>query len=111
MAQEIEILLYRKGRSAPFTDWLASLRDGRSVGIVRARLNRIRLGNFGDCKPVGGGVEELRIDFGPGYRIYYGRQGSLIVVLLCGGDKRTQARDIPTAKKYWKEYLDAKVDR
>ncbi len=78
------------------------------MAIVRARLNRIRLGNFGDCKSVGGGVEELRIDFGPGYRVYYGREGSLVVVLLCGGDKRTQARDILTAQKYWKEYLYGK---
>ena len=63
---EIELLLYRRGRSTPFSDWLASLMDARAVGIVRARLNRIRLGNFGDCKSVGAGVEELRIDFGPG---------------------------------------------
>ena len=106
----IELLLFRKGNSVPFSDWLASLRDSRTVGIVRARLNRIRLSNFGDCKPVGGGVEELRIDFGPGYRIYYGRRGSLVVVLLCGGDKGTQARDILTAQKHWKEYLDAKTN-
>lgn len=105
---EVEILLYRKGRLRPFSEWLASLRDVRAVGVVRARLNRIRLGNFGDSKPVGGGVEELRIDFGPGYRVYYGREGSVVVVLLCGGDKSTQARDILTAREYWKEYLDAK---
>jgi putative addiction module killer protein len=108
MAREIEILLNRTGQSTPFSEWLASLKDVRAVGIVRARLNRIRLGNFGDCKFVGSGVEELRIDFGPGYRIYYGRQGSLAVILLWGGDKRTQARDIRKAQKYWKEYLDAK---
>jgi putative addiction module killer protein len=107
---EIELLLYRRGRSAPFSDWLASLVDARAVGIVRARLNRIRLGNFGDCKSVGGGVEELRIDFGPGYRIYYGREGRLVVILLCGGSKGTQARDILRAQKYWKEYLDAKAN-
>jgi putative addiction module killer protein len=106
---QLEILLYREGRSTPFSEWLASLKDGRAVGIVRARLNRIRLGNFGDCKSVGGGVDELRIDFGPGYRIYYGRDGSLPVVLLCGGTKRTQARDIVTAQAYWKKYLDAKI--
>ncbi|MGA2184916.1 MAG: type II toxin-antitoxin system RelE/ParE family toxin [Bryobacteraceae bacterium] len=94
MAQEIEILLYRDGLSTPFLDWLASLRDARAVGIVRARLNRIRLGNFGDCKSVGRGVEELRI----------------VVVLLCGGDKRTQTRDIRIAQKYWEEYLNAKTD-
>jgi putative addiction module killer protein len=105
---QLEIFLYREGRSTPFLEWLRSLKDGRAVGIVRARLNRIRLGNFGDCKSVGGGVYELRIDFGPGYRVYYGREGSLVVVLLCGGNKRTQARDIVTAQAYWREYLDAK---
>jgi putative addiction module killer protein len=104
----IEILLYRKGHSNPFSEWLTSLRDARTVGVVRSRLTRIRLGNFGDCKAVGGGVEELRIDFGPGYRVYYGREGSLVVVLLCGGSKKSQARDIVTAQRQWKEYLDAK---
>lgn len=104
----IEILLYRKGRSNPFSEWLASLKDARAVGVVRSHLNRIRLGNFGDCKSVGGGVEELRIDFGPGYRVYYGREGALVVVLLCGGSKKSQARDIVTAQRQWKEYLDAK---
>lgn len=106
---QIEILLYVRGRSTPFSDWLASLKDSRTVGIVRARLNRIRLGNFGDCKSIGGGVEELRIDFGPGYRVCCGREGSLAVILLCGGGKGTQARDILRARKYWKEYLDAKT--
>ena len=106
--EELEVLLYREGRSTPFSEWLASLKDGRMVGIVRARLNRIRLGNFGDCKSVGGGVGELRIDFGPGYRVYYGRDGALVVVLLCGGTKGTQARDVLRAKGYWRKYLDAK---
>ena len=81
-----------------------------AVGIVRARLNRIRLGNFGDCKPVGGGGEALRIDFGPGYRVYVGRDGSLVVILLCGGSKGTQARDILRARRYWNEYLDAETN-
>ena len=106
----IELLLFRKGRSTPFLEWLASLKDTRTVGVVRARLNRIRLGNFGDCKSVGGGVEELRIDFGPGYRVYFGRDGAVVVVLLGGGRKRTQTRDILTAQERWKEYLDAKTD-
>jgi hypothetical protein len=70
----------------------------------------IRLGNFGDCKSVGGGVEELRIDFGTGYRVYYGREGSLVVILLCRGSKGTQARDILRSQRYWKEYLDAKAN-
>lgn len=100
--EELEVLLYREGRSTPFSEWLASLKDGRTVGIVRARLNRIRLGNFG-----GSGVEELRIDFGPDYRVYYGRDGALAVILLCGGTKGTQARDILRAKGYWRKYLHA----
>jgi putative addiction module killer protein len=108
---KIEILLYRRGQSVFFSDWLAALKDRRAVGIVRARLNRIRLGNFGDCKSIAGGIEELRIDFGPGYRVYYGREGTRVVILLCGGAKKTQSRDILTAQKYWKEYLDAKGDR
>jgi putative addiction module killer protein len=107
VAQEIEILLYHHGGRCPFSEWISSLKDARSVGIVRARLNRIRLGNFGDCKTVGESVEELRIDFGPGYRVYFARQGTLVVILLCGGSKKTQAKDIANAKKYWKEYLDA----
>ena len=105
----IEILLYRKGRSTPFSQWLDSLKDTRTVAIVRARFNRMRLGNFGDCKSVGGGVEELRIDFGPGYRVYFGRDGALVVVLLCGGNKKSQAGDVVTAQRCWKEYLDAKT--
>jgi putative addiction module killer protein len=105
--REIEILLYCRGGSCPFSEWISSL-EARARGIVRARLNRIRLGNFGDCKTIGEGVEELRIDFGPGYRVYFGRQGPSIIMLLCGGSKRTQARDISNAKKYWKEYLNAK---
>ena len=86
------------------------MRDARAVGVVRARLNRIRLGNFGDCKSVGGGVEELLIDFGPGYRVYHGREGAWVVVLLCGGSKRSQVRDIVTAQRHWMEYLDAKAN-
>ena len=74
---------------------------------MRARLNRIRLGNFGDCTGVGEGVEELRIDFGPGYRVYFGQQGALVVISLCAGSKKTQDKDIAKAKKYWKEYLNA----
>lgn len=68
------------------------------------RINRLRLGNFGDHKVVGDGVFELRIDYGPGYRVYFARDGAEIVILLIGGDKRTQDRDIETAKEYWADY-------
>jgi putative addiction module killer protein len=108
---EIEVLLFGKGKSVPFSDWIAALKDARTVGVIRARLNRIRLGNFGDCKPVGDGVQELRIDFGPGYRVYFGRHGLSVVVLLCGGDKKTQTKDILIAQTYWKEYLNAESAR
>ena len=74
-----------------FLRWLDSLKDKRAVAIIRARLNRVRLGDFGDSTPVGAGVGELRIDFGPGYRVYFGRDADSVVILLCGGSKRTQS--------------------
>ncbi len=102
------IVIYesRAGKS-PFAEWLSDLRDIKARAIIRARLNRIELGNFGDCKGVGGGVFELRIIFGPGYRVYFGKQGEFLVVLLCGGDKSTQSRDITKAKLLWEEHKNA----
>lgn len=88
----------------PFEAWLEELADKRAVARVLARLARVRLGNLGDCKAVGQGVSELRVDYGPGYRVYFGQQGRTLVVLLCGGDKRTQARDIRLAKQFWQEF-------
>lgn len=88
----------------PFREWIHSLRDATARARIRVRLNRVRLGNLGDCKPVGEGVMELRLDFGPGYRVYFGQVGEVVVLLLCGGDKRTQSRDIATAKLYWQSY-------
>ena len=77
---------------------------------ILARLARLAQGNLGDCAPVGEGVSELRLFFGPGYRVYFGEQGNDLVVLLCGGDKDTQGQDIALAKDYWKEYQsDAKL--
>ncbi|MCU0783404.1 MAG: type II toxin-antitoxin system RelE/ParE family toxin [Verrucomicrobia bacterium] len=87
----------------PFEDWLDDLDDKRAVARVLARLARVRQGNPGDCKSVGEGVSELRVDYGPGYRVYFGQRGQTVVVLLCGGDKRTQDRDIRLAKQYWRE--------
>lgn len=77
-----------------------SLKDLSARARIRVRLNRVRLGNFGDCKPVGKGVNELRVDYGPGYRIYYGKSKTSIVILLCGGSKKSQAKDIQLAQKY-----------
>ena len=93
----------KEGKS-PFSDWLESRGDIRARAAIRARLNRIRLGNFGDCKPVGEGVFELRVNFGPGYRVYFGQVGTEIVILLCGGDKSIQEKDIRKAQEYWVDY-------
>jgi putative addiction module killer protein len=90
--------------SEPFTDWLRGLRDGSGRNRIRERLARVRLGNFGDARSVGNGVHELRIHTGPGYRIYFGREGDTVVILLCGGDKSSQARDIDRARSYWRDY-------
>jgi putative addiction module killer protein len=80
-----------------FRNWVDGLRDTEAQKRIFTRIRRISLGNFGDAKPVGKGVAELRIDYGPGYRVYFVRRGSIVVILLCGGDKRTQSRDIETA--------------
>jgi putative addiction module killer protein len=80
-----------------FAAWIAGLRDDRARMRIEARIRRLQLGNPGDAKPVGQGVSELRIDYGPGYRVYFTRRGAVLVVLLAGGDKRTQERDIGTA--------------
>jgi putative addiction module killer protein len=88
----------------PFEEWLNDLNDKPAVARVLARLARVRQGNLGDCKPVGEGVSELRVDHGPGYRVYFGQKGQTLIVLLCGGDKRTQNRDIRLAKQYWSEF-------
>ena len=81
-----------------FRNWLRKLRDDKAAARIIARMRRLEQGNPGDAKPIGGGVLEMRIDYGPGYRVYYARRGPIVVVLLCGGDKRTQARDIERAK-------------
>ena len=101
--KEVESYVCPDG-SCPFNEWLASLRDQQARARIRARINRVRLGNLGDCKSVGGGVWELRVDYGPGYRVYFGMVGSKLVILLCGGDKRSQSNDIKNAIEYWEDY-------
>jgi putative addiction module killer protein len=81
-----------------FRNWMTGLRDSRTKARIAARIDRLALGNPGDVEPVGEGVSELRIHFGPGYRVYFARRGPVLIVLLCGGDKSTQARDIEAAK-------------
>lgn len=88
----------------PLTEWLQSLRDKQAQAKVRIRLKRLEAGIFGDCEPVGDGVLELREHLGAGYRVYFGRHGQTIVILLCGGTKKSQAADIKTAKEYWTDW-------
>jgi putative addiction module killer protein len=101
--QQVRIYTKKDGKR-PFSDWLRKLRDQTAQQRIDARLTRVQLGNFGDSKSVGEGVLELRVDYGPGYRVYFGRDGQDVVILLVGGDKRTQAKDIDTARDYWADY-------
>jgi putative addiction module killer protein len=86
-----------------FDRWLLDLRDRRAAARIAARINRLAAGNPGDVKPVGQGISEMRVDYGPGYRVYYCQRGQMLVVLLCGGDKKSQERDIELAKILEKE--------
>ena len=88
----------------PFEEWLGSLRDLKARVKIEKRLQRVKLGNLGDYRSVGEGVCELKIDYGPGYRVYFGQIGLTILLLLCGGDKSTQEQDILKAKEYWRDY-------
>jgi len=103
MPWEIRIYINKRGK-APFSDWLNSLKDARTRAIIRIRVNRIRLGNFGDCRPVGQGVSELRIDYGPRFRVYLGKVGTKVVLLLSGGVKGSQGKDIKKAMEFWADY-------
>lgn len=88
----------------PFSLWLSGLRDKAAQARIRMRLQRLVSGNYGDCEPVGEGVLELRIHVGAGYRVYCAPHGKVMVLLLCGGDKRTQSEDIKHAKTFWAEW-------
>lgn len=100
----LRILVLQNGQ-APFKEWMRSLRDKPTKARIQSRIDRLRLGNLGDYQSVGDGVFELRIHFGSGYRVYFGLHGAQVVLLLCGGDKSTQTRDIADARRYWKEFL------
>ena len=102
---ELRIYADSNGK-VPLTHWLAELKDMRARAQIRARLARVSAGNFGDCKPLRDGVQELKIDYGPGYRVYLSRQGPVLVLLLCGSDKGDQSRAINQAIDYlndWKQ--------
>lgn len=103
--REIKKLELQNGL-VPFDEWFDSLRDRRMQVAVDARLARVRAGNFGDFKSVGAGVFELRIAFGPGLRVYYGLSGRQVVILLGGGDKSSQTRDISRAQRCWQQFKE-----
>jgi len=100
---EIRHYLSRAGKDV-FDDWLMQLADARAQAKIASRINRLAAGNFGDCKPLRQGLSELRIDWGPGYRVYYAMVGRECVLLFCGGDKRKQSSDIERALEYLKDY-------
>jgi putative addiction module killer protein len=87
-----------------FRKWRTRLKDERARATIASRLDRLAFGNAGDVKPVGQGISELRIDYGPGYRVYFLRRGDEIIILLCGGDKSSQENDIKTAKRLAEEW-------
>lgn len=101
----IELCRYQRddGRE-PFTEWLNALRDRTAQARIRLRLRQVQAGSLGDCEPVGEGVVELRVHAGAGYRVYCGRSGKAVVLLLCGGDKGRQASDIKKAKEFWSDW-------
>jgi putative addiction module killer protein len=105
--------VWRRGDDAgsegtvPFRDWLATL-DRTTRARIPARVLRFEMGNFGDHKSVGDGVQEARVMFGAGYRIYFGQDGASLVLLLVGGTKATQAKDIRRAQEFWRDYLEEK---
>jgi putative addiction module killer protein len=102
---EIEIEIYETSSGKrPFETWFEDIREILTRAKILTRLDRLKLGNFGDCKVIGEGVCELRIHYGPGLRIYYAKIGNKVVLLLCGGDKGSQVKDINKAKEYLKDY-------
>ena len=104
----MDIQIYRdENGNEPFEQWLSSIQDNPTWARIDNRLKRVRLGLLGDHRFIGEGVFELRLDFGPGYRIYFGRIGRENILLLTGGDKNSQRRDIAVAKRYWKHFKES----
>ena len=87
-----------------FTDWLRKLKDRKARQKIHTQIDRLRLGNAGDHKALGNGIFEMRIHYGPGYRVYYGKTSDMIILLLCGGNKATQQQDVKIARQYWMDY-------
>ncbi len=101
----IEVIHYTtEGGDDPYQKWIDNLKDAKARARVLVRINRMAQGNYGDCKPIESGVWELRIDWGPGYRVYYAESGKEIVILLAGGSKKSQQPDIDAAVERWAEW-------
>ena len=94
----------REDGGIPYQAWFIKLRDVVAKVAISKRIDRLALGNFGNCRDVGNGVSELKIDVGPGYRVYVAHRGERLVILLCGGNKSTQPKDIELARKYWTDW-------
>jgi putative addiction module killer protein len=106
ITREKQIIIYADENGAePLSNWIKSLRDTISRKRIFTRIDRLAQGNYGDCRAVGEGVSELQMFFGSGYRVYFAEKNDDLIILLCGGDKSSQAQDIKEAKAYWKEYL------
>ncbi|MFI4984263.1 MAG: type II toxin-antitoxin system RelE/ParE family toxin [Rickettsiales bacterium] len=99
------IKIYNGAGKEPFTHWLNSFKDKTLVTRILRRIDRVAFNNYGDHRYLTGGMFELKVDFGPGYRIYCGEDGGSVVILLCAGDKKSQTKDIILAKQYWQDYL------
>ena len=110
VAEEKEVIFFEDSRGKrPFLVWLKKL-DSVTQARVEQRILRISLGNYGEHRALKDGINELKLKFGSGYRVYFGEDGKKVMVLLVGGDKKTQSKDIERAKEYWKEYEEGKND-
>lgn len=105
--REREVRYYKsQDGDVPYLSWLDDLKNTQHISRIIRKIDRVELGNLGDHKSVGQGVQELRLHFGPGFRIYFAEDGDAVVVLLCGGDKSSQSKDIQRAQVYWQDYKD-----
>ena len=103
--KDVQLYVTEEGKS-PFEDWLEGLRDRKARAAIDARIARLRLGLVGNVREVGEGVHELKVDVGQGYRVYFGNVSNVVVLQLCGGDKRTQKADIKRAREFWSDYQE-----
>ena len=101
--RQVEYFITEDGR-CPFIEWHKNLKDKKIAAKVMIRIERVKQGNFGFCNSIGKGLSELKMDFGPGYRVYFGQVANKIVIILCAGDKKSQSKDIILAKKFWDDF-------